>query len=361
MAGKAKLEDVQLAEPIRDRILTSRIYRLVVSLRRSRNIACRRLFALAGFDWILVTRAGEAEPVMLIELAAWLGIDKSQASRAVSRIIKMGLVHRRTSRGDIELTPSGRRLYERGLPIGRARHRALTAGASKIELKNYVTALPTLLENAKSMLANEQALRLNKSKVEALQNDRYLFPWINSFLPIPTLTGLYGVVRRSGDFCYERVLGLSEFDWRVLSRSGAGQDIMLMQLVSELDRDKSQVGRSVKRLAALGLLKSTKIGSTRNVSISLTVKGKEAYHELERTAFERNRALIAGLSARQVGLLESFLAKLAINADKMLADETANEDRSRHAPSRQPANKCAGPRGGSRKRSNDNLRRASAR
>jgi DNA-binding MarR family transcriptional regulator len=138
------------------------------------------------------------------------------------------------------------------------------------------------------------------------------------------LTGLYGVIRKSGDYAYERVLGLSDFDWRVLSRTGASNGIALTQLVNELDRDKSQVGRSIKRPSSMGYCKSKRIGLSRNVSITLTDKGLEAYRELERLASERNHALIAGLTARELELLESLFEKFATNADKMLAKELSN-------------------------------------
>jgi DNA-binding MarR family transcriptional regulator len=159
LARQPKMKHSEANEPIRDQILTSRIYRLVASLRRSRALASRRSLGLTGFDWILLMRVGEAEPVMLVELAAWLGIDKGQASRAVNNIIKMGLVRRRGSRGEIELTPQGRRLCERGAPLSRTRHQTLLVKASKTELNNFAKVFPTLLDNAKSMLVSEWTLR----------------------------------------------------------------------------------------------------------------------------------------------------------------------------------------------------------
>ena len=349
VAERLRPKSAAIAQPIRDQIITSRIYRLVVSLRRSRNLACRRVIGLPGFDWILLMRVGEAEPVMLTELAAWLGIDKGQASRNVNRIAEMGLIRRRTTRGEIELTSNGRRLYERGLPLSRKRHRELIAGASTAELKNFRSTFPKLLNNSKRLLDLEQGQVPNSTESEPLQNAKYLFPWTQTFRPIPMLAGIYGIIRRSGDYAYERVLGLSDFDWRVLSRSGASSEITLVQLVNELDRDKSQVGRAVKRLSALGLFNTTKIGSSRNVRISLTEKGKKAYGQLERVAFERHKSLINGLSPRELALLESLFAKFASNADQMLIEETSYAERGRpYSATRDPATKV--PKGRPRKR-----------
>ncbi len=274
-------------------------------------------------------RVGENEPVMMTELAARLGIDKSQASRAVSRMAQTGLVRRVTARGEIKLSPRGRRLYERGLPLMLARHRRVMAGASNAQLRTFAKAFPKLLENAKAMLVQEQALLQSGAKPDPLQNARYLFPWTENLRPIPMLSGLYGMIRKSGDYTYKRALGLSDFEWRVLSLTGAGGEISLMQLVNELDRDKSQVGRTIKHLVEIGFCKTSRIGSSRNVVVSLTSKGKRAYDQLEFVALERHRALTNGLTARELALLDAALVQFENNAEQMLAEEISRAEAAR--------------------------------
>jgi DNA-binding MarR family transcriptional regulator len=316
-----ELQDANSALPIRDRILTSRIYRLVVTIKRSRTLACRRLFGLTGFDWNLVTRVGEVEPVALTELSSWLGIDKSQASRAVSRLTKAGLLRRRAARGEIGVSASGRRLFERGRRLVRSRNNALLGGASKLELANFTRAFEKLSANAHAMLDKELALHVGEAKPSAILGSRFLASSNGAPLPSPTLIALYNVIRRSGDYAYERALGLSDFDWRVLSRAGASRTLPLAHLIADLDRDKSQVGRSVKRLAARGLLKLTKIGPGRNVGLVLTDNGQQAYERLEQIALDRHEALTANLSERELRLLSTLLDKFSVNAAALLAAE----------------------------------------
>jgi DNA-binding MarR family transcriptional regulator len=67
---------------------------------------------------------GSFGPFSIMELARHANLDKSQASRAAEALIKQGLVKRDPSAEDgrvvlVSLTPEGRALYRKVMPIAR--------------------------------------------------------------------------------------------------------------------------------------------------------------------------------------------------------------------------------------------------
>jgi DNA-binding MarR family transcriptional regulator len=72
----------------------------------------------------VVASVGSFGPFSIMELARHANLDKSQASRAAEALIKQGLVKRELSAEDgrvvlVSLTPEGRALYRKVMPIAR--------------------------------------------------------------------------------------------------------------------------------------------------------------------------------------------------------------------------------------------------
>jgi DNA-binding MarR family transcriptional regulator len=72
----------------------------------------------------VVASVGSFGPFSIMELARRANLDKSQASRAAEALIRQGLVQRQTSTEDgrvvlVSLTPEGRALYRKVMPIAR--------------------------------------------------------------------------------------------------------------------------------------------------------------------------------------------------------------------------------------------------
>lgn len=72
----------------------------------------------------VIASVGSFGPFSIMELARHANLDKSQASRAAEALIKQGLVKRETSAEDgrvvlVSLTPEGRALYRKVMPIAR--------------------------------------------------------------------------------------------------------------------------------------------------------------------------------------------------------------------------------------------------
>src|SRR5246127_159387 len=72
----------------------------------------------------VIASVGSFGPFSIMELARHANLDKSQASRAAEALIKQGLVKREASADDgrvvlVSLTPEGRALYRKVMPIAR--------------------------------------------------------------------------------------------------------------------------------------------------------------------------------------------------------------------------------------------------
>jgi DNA-binding MarR family transcriptional regulator len=72
----------------------------------------------------VIASVGSFGPFSIMELARHANLDKSQASRAAEAMIRQGLVQRQPSAEDgrvvlISLTPDGRALYRKVIPIAR--------------------------------------------------------------------------------------------------------------------------------------------------------------------------------------------------------------------------------------------------
>ncbi|QQC64741.1 MarR family winged helix-turn-helix transcriptional regulator [Paraburkholderia ginsengisoli] len=72
----------------------------------------------------VIASVGSFGPFSIMELARHANLDKSQASRAAEAMIRQGLVQRQPSTADgrvvlVSLTPEGRALYRKVMPIAR--------------------------------------------------------------------------------------------------------------------------------------------------------------------------------------------------------------------------------------------------
>ncbi|WP_345814027.1 MarR family transcriptional regulator [Paraburkholderia sp. PREW-6R] len=72
----------------------------------------------------VIASVGSFGPFSIMELARHANLDKSQASRAAEALIRQGLVKREASADDgrlvlVSLTPQGRALYRKVMPIAR--------------------------------------------------------------------------------------------------------------------------------------------------------------------------------------------------------------------------------------------------
>ncbi len=137
----------------------------------------------------------------------------------------------------------------------------------------------------------------------------------------PRLFKILGLMRRFSAPQARRELGLSDFEWRVMSQVGDRAPMSLNELAAVSRHDKGQLSRGVKRLVEAGLLVRESRRGERGVFISPTVEGRKVFNQLVDLAFAQHGALIQGLTPEQLSGFSKVLDKLESNALELLAAE----------------------------------------
>jgi len=102
-------------------------YRLHILNKLNERSSSERIQAKLGItlpEARLIAAVGSFGPFSVMELARHANLDKSQASRAADALMQRGLMRRDASEQDgrlvlVSLTPDGRALYRRVMPIAR--------------------------------------------------------------------------------------------------------------------------------------------------------------------------------------------------------------------------------------------------
>jgi DNA-binding MarR family transcriptional regulator len=124
---------------------------------------CEGKFGVTRREWVLLALLASAGEVSSSELASRAELEKSATSKAVMGLLKKGLIHRSTRRGDrryalLALSPAGRDLYEQILPVVDGINRELMAPLDAAEVALLDDFLARMQESANRMQA--QAVEL---------------------------------------------------------------------------------------------------------------------------------------------------------------------------------------------------------
>ncbi len=319
---------------MRRRLVTARLITLLKVLGGSAALAFRRESGLTGSDWYLIAQIGEHGPLAFTEIAIRLRQDKGQASRAVKRLVKAGLLLREHLRAPIALTAAGKTAYVRIHKLAKSRNTALLRELDAGERELLPRLLTRLQANGRALLAQAQALERGGDAAAGgdvpSRKGGNGAPARDGLVARELLT-LQNLLHRSATLTFKREVGLSDFDWRVMSQIGEHTPLTLIQLVPMLSRDKSQVGRAVVSLEEQGLITRTRIGNGRHILISTTERGRVVYDQLAQLALQRNASLLSGLNAQEQQALTSILDKLTSSAAAMLEQEQARPEARRNA------------------------------
>jgi DNA-binding MarR family transcriptional regulator len=143
-------------------LVSMRMIRLFVMLRKSGVLAQRRQFGLSETEWRIMTQLGEAAPLSLNGLADVMLQDRGQLSRAVKSMVERGLLTRERKRGgpeiEIELSSEGRAIYARMVEWVHQRDRVLTAGIPQEDVALVWRVLGEMMERAQTMVDEELRL-----------------------------------------------------------------------------------------------------------------------------------------------------------------------------------------------------------
>jgi DNA-binding MarR family transcriptional regulator len=136
-----------------DQFLT---YRLHIVNKLSERVSSERFQAKLGItlpEARLIAAVGSFGPFSVMELARHANLDKSQASRAADALMRRGLMRRDASEDDgrlvlVSLTPEGRALYRRVMPIARKLNTDIFASLDERERNALDHILDKLIERA---------------------------------------------------------------------------------------------------------------------------------------------------------------------------------------------------------------------
>lgn len=108
---------------------------------------CEGQFGVTRREWVMLALLSASGPVSSSELASRAELDKSATSKAVTTLLRKGLVARHSRTGDrrfaeLELTPAGHALYRQIVPVVEGLNRELMATLAPHE----VAKLDELLE-----------------------------------------------------------------------------------------------------------------------------------------------------------------------------------------------------------------------
>ena len=106
----------------------------------------------------VIASVGSFGPFSIMDLARHANLDKSQASRAAEALIKQGLVMREASEDDgrvvlVSLTPEGRALYRRVMPVARKWNEDFFACLDESEQVALSNALDKVIRNLQARAA----------------------------------------------------------------------------------------------------------------------------------------------------------------------------------------------------------------
>jgi DNA-binding MarR family transcriptional regulator len=316
-------EPVSDSVPMARRLVAARVIALLKLLHRSATRVYRTETRLPDFEWRVLTQVGTHEPISLTALAALLHQDKGQVSHAARRLVEAGYVARGHLRAPLTLTKAGSSAYARILRIGRARNKVLVRELTSSELKVLPVLIAKLQANARSLLMRENMARarLSSSRDEL---DEHSIPLPvaqpgRALLLVQDLFTLHALLQRSAASAFRRETGLSDFEWRVLSQLAEHAPLTLIEFMPLLSRDKSQVGRTLARLADRGLIIRATIGTGRHIRLDISPRGREVYSQLAKVALERHDVLVSGLRAEEQRTLTVIFDKLTDGANALLA------------------------------------------
>lgn len=148
-AGSSLL-DMQVFFPYRLAVLADAVSRTIAELYAQR-------FSLTRHEWRVLAALANSERTTARDVAAYSTLDKMQVSRAVDGLEKRGLLARGEGRADrrtkqLKITPAGRVLFGKIVPLVKERQEWLLAVLSAEERAILDSAMDRVLERARQIL-----------------------------------------------------------------------------------------------------------------------------------------------------------------------------------------------------------------
>ncbi|RTR53929.1 MarR family transcriptional regulator [Pseudomonas aeruginosa] len=136
------------------------------------------------------------------------------------------------------------------------------------------------------------------------------------------LTALTNKLSSGASTCYRKHYGIGIVEWRVLAMLAVENNITANRIGQFVGLDKSAISRALQVLERDGHV-TTEVDASdaRRYTVSLSKSGQELHDRVLVTALERERLLLADLSAKETDVLIGFLHRMSAQLDKVNAVE----------------------------------------
>lgn len=277
------------AAPDASHLLATRMTMLLYQLRLNGPHAFSAAAGLSDLDLRLISVLGRTGPKNSTTLSRLLGRGKPQISRATSALVESGLISRTSARAPFSLTEKGEQAFAELRQVSAKRFVALSKGLTQRDIAEAVSIVADLTQFFERLLAQEQSAdaepdidRESLAQAIDMVDDKAL---------IPSLATLGVLIKRVFALRWKRLVGISQFDWLVLSCAARDSEIQQAELVEVTGRDKGQVSRTVNSLMSEKLLKRKNPAGMRSALLMPTARGLAIYQRTAEDAFEVDRQI----------------------------------------------------------------------
>lgn len=144
-------------------MMSSRLMVLANLLKRGAMLRYKRTAGLSSVEYGLVANLGRRPPMSVARLAAAVGLDKGQISRALADLVSRKLVAKEVNVRDnrevlVSLTKAGLAAHDAMVAGGEERNRRLLADLSESDVEMLLGHIDRLTDKAVEMLADEKEL-----------------------------------------------------------------------------------------------------------------------------------------------------------------------------------------------------------
>ena len=309
-------------------VIQQELWQLLYKVRESAELSYAREIELVELDRRILFLLRSQGALVPADISGSVGVDKAQVSRSVKRLLELKMVQRDQIRAPVGLTRKGTALADRLLRLAELRNRELTFDIGDEELAAFFAVIEKLLRRA--VMLYEQERSLNQNDVKSLNPfvmDPDYDPDAGSpiviersriLAPLMTLSAYFS---RSGALTFKRLTNLSNFETWVLNEIALDSPIDWNTLVSRLDRDHSQAGRTVTALVERGLVDRSGKPGRRHGRFRPTVEGQRLIEIIQEASRHRGAFLMAPLSVPEREKFAATFEKVRRNAVVQLERE----------------------------------------
>lgn len=318
-------------------VIQQELWQLLYKVRESAELSYAREIDLVELDRRILFLLRSQGSLVPADISSAVGVDKAQVSRSVKRLLELKMVERDQIRAPVSLTRKGTTLADRLLRLAELRNRELTFDISDAELADFFAVIEKLLHRAVMLYDQERALSQGEAKTlnpfeidpayEPRSGHKIVIERGRIISPLMTLSAYFS---RSGALTFKRLTELSNFESWVLNEVALDAPIDWNTLVSRLDRDHSQAGRTVGSLVERRLLERSGQPGRRHGRFKPTTEGQRLFEIIQEASRQRGAFLMAPLSIAERERFKAVFEKVRRNAVVQLERERTFDQLGHH-------------------------------